>query len=740
MSSVKARHPGRRDLRAAIQWDVPALRASRHPSAGLFLNAMAFHVPDVHSEPAGEDSLIDAVVGLAKEFSGDREGARAVYQIMQAADYRDVSDLAHLLAAALLAWTAPDDARKLLEDAAGAITGAHGATFRANYLLKLAGFALNLGDRQLARSMVERARTETITSSPRLHWRTEVLLAWLDGRMLMQRAPRELDRFADFPWISADATRAARKALVQTAEDLASNPWARTIRFGLTPVDSSTATAIQAEWAGALWLLPALRLQNAAQILVQGGRAHSEWVECAADWVLGGGQQLNKVLDHLEAHFEVGSVTLLLTDRLRHGARLDDPKRIASVLAELWDLLSPEEADAYLDLLDPPAENVLFANDVRNVWGLIGAIIPDGWSRRFLDLDRSQQLALLPHLSMDTVPRLPREARTTLVNLFLQAVSPDAATAPYGAPWALGAALLGAIRNRDEVGRLVDRLAAAPEGDRLAMAAYLPIHAEALHVGAAIDAGREALGARADAARKGEMSVGGTSPANALALGLRIYPHHPDATDILRELVAVAADPEVLLDVRVEALHGLRYVAPSFGQLIDPSPLRELRFSRRTDFGLTSMAPDVAQALATCVTLVADSSPFEPGLLASLVRANDERIREIAVDTAGDLLSAGPKELIEATLLGALYDPSRNVVIAALRSMERADVGSSAFVGPLTQRVVSLFHDGTRAVRSRIAHLVSVTYVDTGVGPDAQALLGAARADRSWRVRQAAGS
>lgn len=300
-----------------------------------------------------------------------------------------------------------------------------------------------------------------------------------------------------------------------------------------------------------------------------------------------------------------------------------------------------------------------------------------------------------------------------------------------------GEAQIRASDNPDEVRRLLDQVAVAPEDERLSIAKSLPAHAEALHVDLAIEDARRELGTRANAARTGQIGIGGRSPAARLALGLQINPDHPDATYILRELVAVAADPEVLLDVRVEALHGLRYVTPSFGQLIDPSPLHPLKFLKRMSFSMASTTADVAQALATSITLVADRSQSDPGLLAGLARDDDERVREIAVDTAGDLLAAGPDELIEATLLGALYDPSPNVVIAALHSLERADLGSSAFAGPFTQRVVSLFRTGTRAVRSRIAQLLSVTDAGTGVGPGARTLLEEARADRSWRVRDA---
>lgn len=738
MSSGDNRRPGRRDLRAAIQWDVPTLRASRTSSVDSFLHAMYFRLPDVAVAPAGDDPLVDAVVGLAKEFSGDRDGARAVYRFMQANAYRDVGDLAHLLATALLAWTAPADVPALLEDAAAAVAEVDGATFRTNYLLKLAGFALNVGDRERARSLAEQARTETVPSSRRLRWRTEVLLARLDGGFLLRRAPLPLDRFADFPWIIAEGAQAAQQALVRTAEDRASNPWARTVHFGLTPTDRAAAAVIQAEWAGALWLLPELRLQNAAQILVQGGRNPSEWVECAADWVLGGGRQLSKILDHVEAHFDDRSATLLLADRLRDGSRLDNPERIASVLAELWDLLSPDEARTCLERLDPPVEDVPLADDLRRVWGVLGAIIPAEWSRRFLNLDRSQQLTLLGYLPTGVIPGLPVEVHSALVSLFLEAVDSEAALMAHSRPWKLGAALTER-GDPDEVGLLLDRLREAPESDRLAIAASLPAHVDALNLAPPVEAARQELSARADAARKGQMSIGGRSPAARLALGLRINPNHPEAAEILRELVAVAADPEVLVDVRVEALHGLRYVAQSLGQLIDLSPLRVLRFVDRPDFGMTSMTPDVAQALATCITLVADRSHSEPGLLASFARSDDERIRELAVETTGDLLEAGPDELIQATLLGALYDPSRTVVIAALRSLERTDLASSALAGPFTQRIMSLFQSGTRAVRSTIAQLVAATDAEADVGPSAEPLLAAARSDRSWQVRHAAG-
>jgi hypothetical protein len=227
----------------------------------------------------------------------------------------------------------------------------------------------------------------------------------------------------------------------------------------------------QAEWSGASWLLPQLRVQAAAQIFITGGRSTNEWEYATAMWILGGGRQLSTVLDYAEAHFDASSASTLFTEHLRDGRRLDDPPRYVDVLRTLWDLLSAPQAEALLDRIDLDVTPAPTRDDARDLWCVFGALVPAAWSEHFLRLSQEEQAALLPHVPTGVLARLPRAAGNAMADLWLRLAQQPESEADI--PWDVGAAFALREHRLPARRRLLTQLAAAPPIDVLRLATQL---------------------------------------------------------------------------------------------------------------------------------------------------------------------------------------------------------------------------------------------------------------------------
>lgn len=735
------------DLRAALIYDRPTLRRSSAEDAQAFLEILDLkwrRTSELARTPLGA-----AAVALSEVFSG--EGSAGVDRLRELAGTPgddDQSRLARLLGLALLAWADDDDRQSLIEAAAAEVVAQGDDELAVLYLLKLAGFSLDSGRRAAAQQLVAAAMERVPAERDRMLWRLRQISAWIEGGFLVVEPPEDIDVFADYPWISAQAARSARDALKKLAESRVEDPWRRSIHFGTTPLDSSTAAVLQAEWAGALWHLSDLRMQQAALIIAQGGRDTSEWERAASTWALAGGSKLRDVMRSLEPHFDRGSMRRVVVDRLARGLRLQRQDRYFEVLLALWDLLDDELALEVLRSFRPSSAPTSDRDGVDALWTVIAVLVPQQWTRELQELTDEQRRSLLPHLTRGLVDRLPALAVGLLVETCRAAIRDSLGEAEQhkSEPFEAAAVLLTAPLLEDrERALLLESLAETPGQFQLMLLLQNQDLAEIFDVPLLLAQVLEWMQRDATNARQGRYTMYTRSPVNSAARAAISFPAIEPAGAIIDAIVDLALDPLVMVDFRIDALQALYSVALSHqfdGRIVERT--REPVEFKSDPFRPTGDA-QFQRALLDCSRFIAGPTGTDVPMVLTYSRDQDPRIRRIAVTAAGEAIESNRTDvaprglLLWGTVVGALFDPAPSVVEVGLAIIGQRGKVPADYSGVVAERLLSLSAEGAREVRASITHVVAnLTAHDPGSWNELEGLLEQAASDRSWLVRDAA--
>ncbi len=729
-----------RDLRAALVFDRPVLRASDAPGVRAFLEILDLHW---HWEEVDDSPLGRAAVGLKATLSGDSDAGRSVFAELSNAPGADgISRLTRLLGHALLAWSSDwdDGAIESAVEEASQLEDQHAA---ALYLLKLAGFALDNGERDRASALLSASLTRVPDDRPRLRWRLEQTAASVSGGLLITAPPDDRDPLADFPWVRERAAGAASEALKKSAEGIVADPWLRTIHFGSTPLDSVMSAVLQAEWAGALWDLAPIRLQQAAMTVISGGRSIDEWERAAVSWVLGGGSRLRDFFRAVEPHFDAGSVRRVVEVQLVSGQRMQRLDRYVEVLLAVWDLLDEDLARGVLDGFEPGQASARARDDTDALWAVLGAVVPNAWAERLAELSPQQQSALLPHLTPGLVQRLHPESVEVLVDRCIDAMV--ASAVPQGdvaaEPFRAAGVLIGSeTLDEQRHAALAEQLGHAPAPVRAELLLAVDDLAGVVDAPAVLADALASVRGDAVAAREGRYTMYARSPVGmAASLAVR-FASAREALEIAQEILGLAFDPSVLVDFRLEALQAAFRLALSheFDELVRPSRDSLMEFGA-DPFG---SAGDVTfqRALLECTRYVAAPSPAALPRVLGLARDPDARVRQIAVRAIADAIGRGEGQndqpVLWSTVVGALFDPSESVVDVGLQLIASAAGVPDELATVVVERLQRLFREGGRDTRASVLRsCVGVRGRDPEQTHLLDRLVQEGAEDRSWLVR-----
>ncbi|NIK56823.1 hypothetical protein BJY22_002540 [Kribbella shirazensis] len=537
-----------------------------------------------------------------------------------------------------------------------------------------------------------------------------------------------------FPWIMDRADNAARREIDDQFKRSFRSPWTRTITLGgasaVEGVDIQSAE-LQASWAGAVWLMPAIHRLHAALILGN-SRTPVDVARGIGLWVRGGGSQIGNLIDSSEAYLTKESVADLLTVQLRGGRNVFGRERWLEACQTLWDEMPDELVDSLLANSRLPSIATGYGLEATELY-LHAALLnrSPAMLERSLDSDDASIALLARCLSPSLVEALPLR----VIGRMLSAVV-TTASGPHedwkSRGWSVLPRLWRAAGNEQD---LRDRLLALmPHGSVPEAAVSVPEFVPNSLIDSSLQAAIERIYQDIADADRGRYAGHASQPAWNVARLLFATERH-DSTAIAA-LVEMASSGRVLAEQRLASLNALRLLAEH--GLLDAADVEGALSARKiASFMTDDLSADQRLDDISRIALRARFGPvfdLDAELLAAS-RDPDTRVRKLAVDSISWLSrQAFASAARDAALLGALYDPHPRVQAAALPALWRGDFASESVRRVAHGRVEELWPEAHRDLRLAVAREISRT--DSVRGDQDAKLQEFAQVDRSWLVRE----
>jgi hypothetical protein len=704
----------------AALWNLPRLRRNASEDVGHFIDAFSRRF-DPDSIPEPHRPLDIAAVGVAADIQGHAVRAREMYAALAAEPAE-----AGMLGMFLLAWSATSESPETLTAPLRAIDAFEGQPLlQARLCCKLiaAAFAHRWDD--ALPDLLGRAQAWAPPGSM-----IAAMLMMEAYNLLGTRWPQdwgyEPDELTGYHWIRELAWSATEKSLVGQVSERARSPWTITIGAGFSETDDVIAAYMQAEWAGAIWLRREISQQLAAHILLDEATRPRQAAVAVSLWALSStnASTLGGVAELAEAHFDHDSAEEIITqvnrgEPLRHWS--DGP--LIDLALSIWDLLSEGTTIALMERLPLFVSDHPYAVKVASFWSLASLRAPDGWRDRFAQLDEPQRRQLLRGLSVPVAERLPTEAALWLVQ-----DNPR----PGGVH---DAHVVGVLADRVDRRGDVDLSAAPP-----AAIALLGRDAPSLVKGGRLDRALEGLAAECraivDDSRRGSRGMGNYEPLAMLTLGCTIRPGGP-TPDALAVFVEAATDVRVSADIRFDAIRGLTAIAHNAGLPADVSA----RIKDTPEGGAGPLfefvTPRLLHAARIALIVMTHGENFDAEIL-TLVRDEEPRVRQIAIEAAALALRDRRSEVLEGAIASALFDPDEATIRMAIGAADVVALRTSAVRLAIGERLVTLFDKGSRRLRAAVVNAVRRGLMPAELDTQANRLLDRALEDRSFQVRTAA--
>jgi hypothetical protein len=724
-------------LRAALLGDIPTLRESGARPARRFADTLSLWLRPEEDEVPPDSPLEAAAIGLAAELTGDQSSATARYGELARWEDSDpeTQRLTRMLGAALLAWAeAPsDEVVQRIEAAAGLADGADGE-LRSLYLTKLAAFALDKGHRELGLRLLRRAVTAA-EGYPVLQWRVRDVLRQLTGPVT-RRDPKPTgeEPLHGWRWIVGMLADAGRKALVQSVIQNARSPWAQSWRFGHTETDEANAAALQAAWGGALWLLPAARLQAGAQLLAGGATSPDGVAYGLALWALGEGASLRAVAEAVELGFDKDSAHAVFETHLVKGRALRRPRAYVELALALWDLLPDESARSFLQSTTPTGGDHPEHKEERTLFAVLSLRSPTSWAARYWELPHRAKNALVDAFGFSTARRLPSDVKSDVAERTMSFL--ETGNSADEDVWLTALATGGSGATR-----LLELLEYAPATVRVGVAVRELDLRPYLNLTAAIDELASAVARALEEGRRGTVSFPQVDTIHRLGLALSISEAPAEATELL---VRLATDDEQPAELRLRGLQALSVAAgtPSL-QPSDAHRVATTRLRIREPEHPGSPPQNLLRIHQLLVASAAAPSLMDYGELIGLSRDADSRVRQVAVRVAARLPStpAGDpviRSLGDVVIYAGLFDSEQLVAIESVAAVGRGWPLQGVDSPAVTRRLETMFERSPRRVRLEICTAAGELARRNSESSGWSALLRRAEVDRSWLVRDAA--
>lgn len=705
------------DVRAAILWDVPALRGVG-PSGQNLLKA--FDPPPWRLNESADGPLDLAALGIVAAHEDRRDDALQIWE-----DLAHDQDASHRLLWRLLRlWLAAplEDRTADLRDAYELAQSIASKQDRARIYRKLAIAASDAGLVDFAK---DAAKTAITTAQPgtALHENLTHMLWQLGASPSLPsfEAQRSDDPLLIQPWIRALALEGARDADLDRFRDGLVGMWGGSFRTGRTPVDVLFAAQQQADWAGAVVLRDSLVRLVCAHLLDGAARSDEQIHWALSAWVLAGGDRIQAVISKAERVLD-GDISRELIDVVAANNRLEPV--LQDVVAGLWRYVADEDIERVLSLLDPGHPTDLIREPAQQVWAQLVWREPETWHQAFERLTDAQKQAATIHLIPAAVDELDSDTRSDLLITCEAVPQPERHRVA-----AIAAALAIAQGDSPEAWLGVAR----PEAIiQLSEWRAESVSAEVLR--GALQEVRARIEEARKQAHEGRVAMGRAD--NQVLLGQLSAALSSAEHGIEELLVQVAGDEQMSAESQLGALQGLTVIR--LAGLLSPEIRRELRLLADVPGAEMWGIVDKAVLHAGRLNVLADElTDEELRDVLSNCRSARQEVRLISVATVEEVLEHD-RHNAGATwaLVSALYDPSDEVLSRALQAIARGAVSSTDAIEVVVGAVTLAYRTGRNQVRRSA---VSAALALASEHSAAAELVAHARHDSSWEVRKQAG-
>lgn len=716
------------ELEAALLGDFPSLRRGSD-TARRFADSFG---PSPGRSRSNEDVPATPLGVAASAVSFERAGNLEI----ALRGYQEVADLdgwPALLGLLLLGWTSASDDLAPVGRAHEIVRQLSSGRLKSHLLAKIATFALDKRDGDLARSVWQ----EAIDAAPEKSLLRRALQ--IEGFNLgfpRDSAAQDIssdqasDPLVTLPWLDSLRLAAASGALVKEVESQSQGAWTVTMGFGQSPLDEVVAAEVQATWAGALWVRREIRKQLGAQLLTGAASTPQQWAYGVLMWALGGQHNPERVIPMAEPYLDHGGADFIVSSLAESADSGFYQQRFVMVAADLWDLLTDDMLRAVISRVEPELGDAWHAPATRRIWAAYALRLQAEWADAYSRLSPDLRGALLDHLSPNAVRHFDADTRATILASAVEyaKVSDGDATLP------LIASLAG--QGDREIAELVDA-----QASDVIVAAIADLRADVVFPATADRVVRslsEQVLRDSAEARKGTVGFGAGT---RIALG-RLLAAMPEVTqDQIEPLLATALAEDLPPEYVLEARQGLTLLRQTHP--MDAATIERLHSGNdRVGSGLThgGMTEDLLKVSRLRV-LASSTSHDEQLALVAATRDSDARVREVAISACVETLEDGADQALVWAIVSGLFDPSEGVMSAALDGLPAVTRESRAAAVVSWDRLPRLLELAGRDVRVAAIHAAhAAAQSDTGYDERLRRLVARAQHDKSWRVRDAAAS
>jgi hypothetical protein len=720
-------------IQAALLWDLPKLSRDTTHGTSAFVNVLelrGIRRTQGGSSLKAEPPLATAARGILAELEGDTEVASAIYHTLAANRSRWTS----LLGEFLLCWSSTAGNETRYADLAKRLKRVEDPLLRSRLLWKLVTWAVDRG----YRGLLEDLALQLIEATPRGSRLYDVgsteLLNLGFGHLLprdpiptSQLSKEEEVSLIDYPWIVWPALESARTSIADGFLARARHRRTATIHIGPPRSNRIFALHLQAEWAGALWLLRPLRQQLASQVIGSETSQDGQIGYACAMWIAGGGSDTRSVLDFAEPHFAPDTADYVVGQVAKaYRPPFFGDRQLSETLLGLWDEVSVELAEQLLaavqvDAGDHPNENL-----GRRAFLSLGIRAPQQWAARYSSLPAHTKSAVAQDVAWLDVSLLPDAMVEELTRddgvVKLIDEAPDAAkVAAIAIATRADVALAKSLVPRLPPTGIARVAAVSPDlvGEELARTAVQKVH--------------DLLSRQLQDARHGRYNLGPEDIYGDYAsLLVQLPAVNSEGLELIQDL---ALTPGMPLEMRSGALQIATQLA-AHNKLSTALAERLIGTPEEGPSLWNVASPDMIHAQKLLLRVSAEKK-ITPDIEAELFvasRHSDPQVRNIPLLAIHNLGSVGGSSLVDAVLFGALYDDDRSVARNALALLSEINIEYVPSRPLVHERLRELYASGTREIRLAVVYAAKHALGHDDGGGD---LIRDAANDRSWVIRRA---
>lgn len=735
--------------RAAIQFDIRRLEASGDAGALHFMRVLQFHPAHLNYKSRLSEQLNDGATIPADERSTLFKVGEVIRLLLDGqtdaatsllSDIKPANTIDRLLVMLITAWCFPDRERFSEIDRIVQRSSTLSKDFIARIYIKLMTWAMNSGGQEMAAPYYDKALRN---ASGELAKAISTVGSFFGRESRIYFAPIR-QRLVTYPWILDSVRHESDDLIIRDAKDQLTGPFTRTFFANPSALPREIQSAeLQASWIGAYWILPHVWRTKGA-ILLTRAKDRDDLAVGITAWAVSRGPALNNLMVQHEHMLSRATTERILITDLLSGKRLpqSDWQELCS---GIWDELPPPIAVEFVHALDIP-EAKLGEHSYAEVDGIISffnnlALVErEKWITRFNSLPSTSQLAIASLMPHTVAMSLPSSIKSRIRRLLLDAMGEYGIRGVAGgfAIDSLGFLISELKPNAKQRTRFLDLLEpefAAP----IALQHPDLVRTDLIEV--ELDRSVSSIQKQLAENKQGRWARYTLSPVlRAAQCMAALNKAHKVAIDAIFE---VASSKYTTSDDVIDAFRALNLLSEE--RLLSASMVTSHDVVYRLEASLADRYWQGRNDLRAMNTVIAgllskypETSRESIDQLVASARDPDIQVRLLAMEQLESprVILNGRKPAIDATVLGAIYDPDSLVQAHALRLINL--VSNDSIYRLAWARIINDWPTAHRRVRVAAAFAASNDDAGHREPKLTEQVLMMASDDRSLTVRRAA--